>query len=72
MKVFPIITNMSTIYDNMTAFYYIIVSLILSEHFIIQEKYNQISVLSVEFRIFLKPKSTNLLSYFLVSAGCYK
>lgn len=38
MKEFPLIKNMSTIYDNVTAFYYIIISLIPFEHFILQEK----------------------------------
>lgn len=36
MKEFPVIKNMSTIYDNITASYYIIVSLIPFEHFTVQ------------------------------------
>lgn len=68
MKEFPIIKNMLTIYDNITAFYYNIVSLIPFEHFVIQEKTNQISVSFVVFRIFLKLKAANLFNYFLVFA----
>lgn len=68
MKEFPITKNMSTIYDNITAFYSIIVSLIPFDHFILQKQNNQISVFPVVFRIFLKPKAAYVFNRLLVFA----
>lgn len=50
MKELPIIKNMSTIYENITAFYSL-VSLIPFEHFILQKQNNQFSVFPIVFKI---------------------
>lgn len=68
MKELPIIKKMPTIYDYITACYSIIVSLTPSEHFILQEENNQISIFPVLFRTFLKSKAAHLFNCFLVLA----
>lgn len=67
MKELPVIKNMSTIYENITAFYPL-VSLIPFEHFILQKQNNQFSVFPIVFKIFLKPKAAHLFNYLLIFA----